>query len=385
MGCIYRRGRRYTIKYHRDGRQFFESTGSDNYEEAKRLLRLREGDIAKGVPVTPKIGRMKFDEAFDDWLNDQKIKNRRATKKLESRLRLHLVPHFAGRRMSSISTADVNRYIAKRMDEAVVVRKARRAFDRSLRRVVEIPEERRPVANATINRELAALKRMFVLAMQAGKLTQRPHIPMLAEDNVRTGFFEREQYEAVLAKLPEELRPVVTFAYVTGWRVNSEILTLQWRNVDLKAGEIRLDVGTTKNKRGRFLPLNDELRALLEQRYAAHKALKAKGVIAPWVFFRMVANGRRGEKQPRPIRTFDKAWKAASVAAGCPGRIKHDFRRTACRNFVRSGVPETVAMRITGHVTRSVFDRYNIVSDGDLRDAMRRLDPRPDDATVEMY
>ena len=68
---------------------------------------------------------------------------------------------------------------------------------------------------------------------------------------------------------------------------------------------------------------------------------------------------------------YNKAWR---VAAGCPGRILHDFRRTAVRNLVRAGIPERVAMQMTGHKTRAVFERYNIVSSGDLRDAAQRLD-----------
>ena len=71
---------------------------------------------------------------------------------------------------------------------------------------------------------------------------------------------------------------------------------------------------------------------------------------------------------------YNKAWRKARVAAGCPGRIPHDFRRTAVRNLVRAGVPERVAMQLTGHKTRAVFERYNIVSSGDLRDAAQRLD-----------
>lgn len=106
-------------------------------------------------------------------------------------------------------------------------------------------------ANGTINREPSALKRMFTLACQAGKLLAAPHIPMLQEDNVRRGFFEREQFESVHRLLPAEVQPVVTFGYLTGWRINSEVLTLQWHQVDLRAGIVRLDPGTTKNREGR--------------------------------------------------------------------------------------------------------------------------------------
>ena len=83
---------------------------------------------------------------------------------------------------------------------------------------------------------------------------------------------------------------------------------------------------------------------------------------------------RRGaHRNGKPIKSFIKVWRAACLAAGQPGKIPHDFRRTAVRNLVRSGVPERVAMKLTGHKTRSVFERYNIVSDGDLADAARKL------------
>jgi integrase len=165
----------------------------------------------------------------------------------------------------------------------------------------------------------------------------------------------------------------VRFAQVTGWRVASEVLPLEWRQVDFTAGEVRLDAGTTKNGEGRVFPFTTELRELLEERKAEHDKLKAKGTLGLWVFFRMVAKGRRGPKQPKPIRAFTKAWRSACVAAGCPGRIPHDLRRTAVRTMVRAGVPERVAMQLTGHKTRSVFGRYNIVSDGDLRTAATGL------------
>jgi integrase len=222
---------------------------------------------------------------------------------------------------------------------------------------------------------------MFTLAMQAGKILHRPHIPMLQENNVRTGFFEREQFESVRAHLPEALRPVVTFAYVTGWRITSEVLPLQWRNVDFKAGEageVRLDAGTTKNREGRVFKMTTQIRQLLEEQRAEHERLKREGKICPAVFFRMVAESRGGEKHPRPITSMNKAWAAACVAAGCPGRIPHDLRRTAVRNMVRAGIPERVSMKLTGHKTRSVFERYNIVSDTDLNTAAAMLDGAAD-------
>ena len=94
----------------------------------------------------------------------------------------------------------------------------------------------------------------------------------------------------------------------------------------------------------------------------------------PQVFFRMVATKRRGPKEPQKVESLLKAFKRACENAGYPGRIPHDLRRSAVRQFVRQGITEGVAMKLTGHKTRSVFDRYNIVSEGDLRDAARRLE-----------
>ena len=293
---------------------------------------------------------------------------------MEREVRKHLTPYFGGRRMADISTSDVRAYILQRQTEdTVLVRKARTVTleDGTTR---TMPEERRRASNAEINRELALLKRMFSLAVEAGKLLYRPHIPMLKENNVRTGFFEPGQYRAVLAHLPTDIRPVIEFAHITGWRIASEVLPLEWRQVDFDAGEVRLDAGTTKNRDGRVFPMTAALRTVLKAQHVEHERLKKAEMIEPWVFFRIVAEGRGGEKKPRPIKTYDKAWKLACKGASCPGRIPHDLRRTAVRNLVRAGVSEHSAMRLVGHKTRSVFERYNIVNEGDLRDAARRLD-----------
>src|ERR1700737_371231 len=130
---------------------------------------------------------------------------------------------------------------------------------------------------------------------------------------------------------------------------------------------------SAKSDEGRVFPFTKELRAVLEAQYAEHLRLKQEGQIVPWVFFRLVAQGRGGTTHPKRIRRFNKAWKVACAAAGAPGRIPHDLRRTAVRNLVRAGVPERVAMEMTGHKTRSVFERYNIVSECDLVAAAKKL------------
>ena len=136
---------------------------------------------------------------------------------------------------------------------------------------------------------------------------------------------------------------------------------------------MRLEPGTTKNDEARVFPFTTELRAILEAQEAKVDALqREKGMLVPWVFF-WFGKGA-GTRVGGPIRLFRRSWKTACTAAGLPGRIPHDFRRTAVRNLVRAGVPERVAMKMTGHKTRSVFERYNIVNDADLTEAARRLE-----------
>ncbi len=340
VGCIYKRGRIYWIKYSRAGRGYYESSGSRKHEDAKRLLRLREGDLERGVPVTPRVGRMRFEEAAEGIVTEYRTNGRKTLGHVERRIRLHLAPFFGGRRMATITTADFRRFMNQRQTAGA--------------------------SNAEINRELGVVKRMYSLAMHDGTLLARPHIPLLQEHNVRTGFFNREQIEAVLAHLPGPVQPVVRFAYLTGWRVPSEVLRLEWRQVDFTAGTVRLEVGTTKNQDGRVFPFDvlPELGDVLQgQRQMTSLLEQAQGRIVPWVFH------RRGKQ----VKDFRDVWASACRAAGCPGRVPHDMRRSAVRNLVRAGVAEKTAMLLTGHKSRVVFDRYDIVNEDDLREAVRKL------------
>jgi integrase len=355
MGMTYQRGAVWWVKYYRNGRPMRESSGSTKESDAIQLLKIREGDIAHGLPVNPKLNRIRFDEAAEDLKTEYAVNGRRSADELERRIRLHLLPHFGGRRLATITTADANTFILKRRADVMVFAEGE---DRTERRV----------SNGEINRELTTLKRIFNLARQNGKLTYVPHIPMLKERNVRTGFFEREQIARILAHLPPAIRPAVQFAYVTGWRIPSEVLPMQWRHIDFEARVVRLDPHTTKNDEGRTFPFTDALEQVLEAQKAEHDRLKAEDVICPWVF-----NRSNRKVRGKRITTFIKAFRAACTKAGCPGRIPHDLRRTAVRNLVRAGIPERVAMQMTGHKTRSVFERYNIVSECDLVEAAKKL------------
>ena len=335
---LYQRGSIFWTKVYQHGRPIYQSTGTSNLTEAKRILDVRRGAAQRGESVLPRVDRVRWEEAQADLIAYYEATGKRDVAEAKSRV-AHLGLYFAGWRIARIDTPAIHGY--------VVHRKQQKA------------------APATINRELATLSKGLRVAHQNKKLFgQPPRIEKLQEDNIRQGFFEREQFEAVRKHLPAYAKPVVTFMYLTGWRIRSEVLPLQWRQVDFQAGIVRLEPGTTKNKEGRTFYLTPELRTCLEAQHAATQALQRQtGRIIPWVFHR----------DGMPMKSFWKAWKTACKAAGAPGRIPHDFRRTAVRNLERAGVPRSVAMKMVGHKTEAIYRRYAIVSDADLQDAAKKL------------
>src|SRR5262249_10517793 len=144
-----------------------ESSGTTKETVARRMLRSREGDVEHGIPITPKMGRVTFEDATKDLLNDYTVNGKKTHDHAKRRIDLHLEPHFRGRRLANITPSELRAFIA-----------ARQAAGAS---------------NSEINRELSVLRRMYTLSVQAAKLHGKPYIPMLREDNVRRGFFEREQ------------------------------------------------------------------------------------------------------------------------------------------------------------------------------------------------
>jgi integrase len=328
MGSIYKRGKTYWIKYYKNGKSYRESSGSDKKMVAKNKLALREGEIAEGKTPGIQFEKVTFDELAEDMLQDYKNNHKKSLNRAEISV-THLKKSFEGEKVVNITSKTINSYIEKR-------------------------KEVDGVKNATINRELSALKRMLNLgAEQNPPLVNRvPKIRMLEENNVREGFFEHDQFLSLKKHLPEYLKGVATIAYKTGLRV-SEIGNLKWSQVDLKLGFFRLEAGDTKNNEPRTIYLDSEMKAIFKLCWSNRKN------VLPYVFLNRTGKDR--------IKRFDKAWKNACKEAKVNLKYFHDFRRTAVRNMVRSGVPDGVAMKISGHKTRSVFDRYNIVNDADLK------------------
>jgi integrase len=323
------------LVYYVRGTRYRECAHSTRRADAVRLLKQRLGDIGAGRPVGPALTKTTFEDLAQMLLDDYRANQRRLPRAVSAIA--HLRAAFGLSRALDITADRITAYAARRQ-----------------------AAKAKP---ATVNRELSALKRMFRLGQRAGKVGERPYIAMLQEDNVRTGFFEAEQWAAVAPHLPADLRPVFETAYLTGWRVKSELLTRHRHHVDLAAGWLRLEPGETKNKKGRMFP--PRLRAVLEAQLAHTRAVEtATGTVVPWLFHR----------QGKPIKSFRRAWRTACQTAGLAGRIPHDFRRTAVRNLERAGVPRSTAMAMVGHQTEAIYRRYAIADERMLRDGATKLE-----------
>ena len=331
MGSIRKHGNGWQLRYYQDGLQYSEQFPSKT-EAEQRLL---EVDLEKkrGLTVNSKPHTIRFEELAAAVVLDYIANDHRSTDTVEARFRVHLNPIFGKRKAASITTANINAYIARRKEQGA--------------------------ATGTINRELEAMRRAFKLGLRSKTVTSMPYIPRLRETNAREGFFTREEVDRLVSFLPKDLGRIVLFGFLTGWRLG-EIQGLEWRNIDFEAEEIR--IFRSKNNDGRVFPFTDEIRSML----TAMRQPFGK------VF-------RQGD--------FRRAWATACYKAGLPCVVEitksgknikalrtfHDLRRSAARQMSRLGVPEKVIMTLMGWKTRGVFDRYRIVSESDLRDAASRL------------
>jgi integrase len=205
---------------------------------------------------------------------------------------------------------------------------------------------------------------MMVLGLrQTPPLVGRiPHFPKLSEDNVREGFFEHDEFLALRGAAPDHLKIAMTVGYYTGMR-QGEIIGeqgLRWDQVNLVEGTIRLSSTQTKTKTPRVIYMTGDFLMVMI------KAKELRDRCFPHCPYVCQLGGQ-------PFKEIQTAWASACRRVGLKGKTFHDLRRTGVRNLVRAGVPETVAMKISGHKTRSVFDRYNITSEEDLRNAATRL------------
>ena len=335
-GRVFQRGQVWWIAYYVDGRERRESSGSRERREAVRLLRLRLAEVASGVVPEPAPRRKRapavtMQDLFDLVEQNHRLNNRTSPSNGANLKRMR--QHFGRYTIQACTGLVISHYMDARQ------RAGRKA--------------------GTINREMSVLKVAFKLGYEHDLVARIPVIKHLPELGVRNEFFTREEIDALLPWLPEHLRDVVLFGFLTGWR-RGEILGLKWSNVDRSGAVVRLEPEQNKSRDVRVLTLHGELAALVERRWQARKSGR---LLALHVFH------RRG----RQIVDFHKTWLRACRKAGLGRRWFHSLRRSAARNMSLEGIPEKVIMSIMGHSTRVMFDRYNIVSEADQRAYMKRL------------
>jgi integrase len=349
MASLYQRGDVWWAKFRQGGKVVRVSTGCTKKRAAQDWIDVRAGKIAEGQPLPVRMDLVTYDELRADLDAAYAVKGIKSLVDAKRRMS-YLDAAFKGWRAISITESAIDAYVAKRKTE-------------------KVPGAERLIAPATINRELAQLRRMLRLAYRRRKLAHMPTITMLPEAQPRQGFVEESDFRALVAHLPANHALAATIAYETAWRCRSEVLTLEWSRVDLEDGCIRLDGAHSKNGQSRTAYLSAATTKMLREQRARVEAL---GRQLTRVFPEVFVHIEKGPLQGRPVREFRKAWRRACRQAGRTGLLLHDLRRSGVRSLIRSGTPEGVAMKISGHKTRAIFDRYNIVSEADLREAAER-------------
>jgi integrase len=329
----------------RKRRRVEEQTSAKSRSEAREILNEKLGSVSKGeIPAV--VSRTRLSELYNDMKADYRNQNQRVDV-LEGRWK-HLEAFFGNGLAKGVNDTRMQAYIDARRAEGA--------------------------ASATIQNEIAALRRMLNLGYTHRKLAQLPRFPSIRVTNARMVFFTDEELDRLVKALPEVIErdvgndwlvPFVVTARWIGTRRN-ELLHLERRQLDLEVGKITLDPGTTKNRQGRIVYLPPDALEVLRAWDESTRAFeRERGVIVRQVFHR----------HGRPIKNFPyELWHSACAKAEIAGRRRlHDFRRTAARSYRARGVPEGIVMQICGWKTRSMFDRYDIKNEDDLRDAAAQV------------
>jgi integrase len=333
----------YWAQYYVDGRQIRTSTKTHVKAEAVAFLRKLMDSRDKGeVPATD-VKKLRYSDLrqalIDSYiaLGNKSLKERADGSETIAGLKA-LDEFCEGMNATQLTTDLAARFVRERKADGV--------------------------GNAAINRSLAALRRMLTIAKRAKKIHDVPFIQFLKEPPARKGFLPVERFEELVGLLPTHLKPLVTLLYYCGTRI-SEALAIEWPQVDLEGRTIRLEEEQTKGDEARTLPLPPALIMMLteiEPTQRVGKVFDGTNLRKSWMT--ACAAAGLGTLTPVDGRPYDPIYSGLTL---------HDFRRSAVRNLIDAGVPERVAMSISGHKTRSVFDRYHIVSTENVLDAMQKV------------
>lgn len=327
-GSLIQRRATWYLRFYDGGKRVEESTGQTDRKEAERLLRVKIGELARtnrvklGAPAT-------VADALKLVEDDQREKRAASLRDTEARVRLHLTPKLGTILLTHLKSAAIKSYVSARKREDAAV--------------------------ATINRELSVLRRGLKLAMEQEPpwIAWAPTIKTLEEDNTRTGFIAHAEYHALREALPTSLQLPMVIGYHTGLR-RSTILAIRLDQVDLAAEVIRIESGQTKTRQAQLVPIYGDMRGFIDMAMGTNRKYLC-------------------EIDGEPVGSFRKSWTTATKAAGVQGLLFHDLRRSAVRLMIQSGIPESVAMKISGHRTHSMLHRYNIIAERDIKAAALKI------------
>jgi integrase len=251
----------------------------------------------------------------------------------------HLVEHLGKKEAASLTEIDIDKYRDARLEETT--------------------HRGGPPAPATLDRELELLKRMLNYAARSQEIPHNPigHVKLLRKPNTRDVVLDQVEFEQLYEAAETPLKPIILVAYTTGMRLQ-EILGLQWSMVNLKEKQFRLPAENLKEKKHRIVVLSERVKDALDE---LPRALNGDVFLNP-------GTGERWSD----IR---KIWARALTKAGIEKDVHfHDLRRSFITNARRRGIPESVVMQMSGHRTREVFARYNVISEADLEAAVKVME-----------
>jgi integrase len=331
-GTTFPRGSVWWIQYFVRGLRVRESTGFTKKADAENLLKQRIGEVAAGLRPGP--DKATIADLCSLVLEDHRLRHLRSLQHVEWRYEAHIKPLLGSLLSARFGSSQARQYIEQRRQAGAL--------------------------NSTINREFSYRAPRFPLGCAGGDpplVHRQPMILKLEEDNARQGFIEQEQYDTLLGEMPTNLKALFVCGYHTGAPKN-ELRRMQWPQVDFDARLIWLSARQTKGKQARTLPIYGDMELWLRRQQET-----ATG--NPYVF-----HGARGS----PVGSHLNGWAEACERVGLAGLLFHDMRRSAVRNMKRAGIQDVVAMKITRHKTRSVFDRYNIVDESDFSGSAEKLE-----------
>lgn len=337
-GKVFKRGAVWWLDFTVDGQRYRESSGARKKADALAMLRQRIAEVEGGVFV-PQSETCDMAELRLLVETHYRTEGRKSLRRAMGAFK-HLERLLGRHEARALSYAVVGAYIAKRQEEGA--------------------------ANSTIRKELAALGLSLKLAHLAGRIGKVPVLPSLSVSNTRTNWLDEPEIQALRDALPDDYADAVEFAAWTGWR-KSEVFGLTWDRVDWSAGEVRLAVGSTKNREGRTFPFRalPQIEEVLRRRRHVTDAVELAGE-------RVVRHVFHVSGAPFSSR-FYPIWREAAKAAGVPDAWFHDLRRSAVRRLERAGVSRSVAMKLTGHKTEAIYRRYAIADSKALEEGVEKL------------